>query len=161
MEKVHGSNFLWPEEMKSVHHLIMQQNEAFAWDDTQKGKFKEEFFPPVEMLTVEHKPWVLKNIPIPPGMYPRVCEAIKIKIDTETYEPSSSSYQLKWFTVIKKDRVNFRIIHSLEALNAVTIVHSGLLPASDALAEHFSGQSCGGILDLYIDYNECLLVESS
>lgn len=161
MEKVHGSDFLWPEEMKSVHHLIMQQNEAFAWDDTEKGKFKEEFFPPVEMPTVEHKPWVLKNIPIPPGMYPKVCEAIKVKMDAGTYESSSSSYRSKWFTVMKKDGVNFRIVHSLEALNAVTIAHSGLPPASDALAEHFSGRSCGGILDLYVGYDERLLAESS
>ena len=139
MEKEHGSDFLWPEEMKAVHHLIMQQNEAFTWDDTEKGKFKEEFFLPVEMPTVEHKPWVLKNIPIPPGMYPRVCEALKIKMDAGTYESSSSSYRSKWFTVMKKDGVNFRIVHSLEALNAVTIAHSGLPPASDTLAEHFSG----------------------
>ena len=139
MDKVHGSEFLWQEEKKVVHHLIMQQNEAFTWDDTEKGKFREEFFPPVEMLTIEHKLWVLKNILILPGMYQRVCEALKIKMDTGTYESLSSLYQSKWFTVMKKDGVNFRIVHSLEALNAVTIAHSGLPPASDALAEHFSG----------------------
>jgi hypothetical protein len=114
----------------------MQQNEAFAWDDTEKGKFQEEFFPPVEMLTIEHKPWVLKNILIPPGMYQKVCEAVKIKMDMGTYESSSSLYRSKWFTVMKKDGINFRIVHSLEALNAVTITHSGLPPASDTLAEH-------------------------
>jgi hypothetical protein len=89
------------------------------------------------MATVEHKLWVLKNIPITPGMYQKVCEAVKIKMDAGTYESSSSSYQLKWFMVMKKNRVNFRIVHSLEALNAVTITHSGLPPALDALAEHF------------------------
>ena len=60
-------------------------------------------------------------------------------MDAGTYESSSLSYQLKWFTVMKKDGVNFRIVHSLEALNAVTITHSGLPPVSDALVEHFSG----------------------
>src|ERR1700704_1626432 len=62
---------------------------------------------------------------------------------------------------MKKDGVNFRIVHSLEALNAVTIAHSGLPPASDALAEHFAGRSCGGILDLYVGYDERALDESS
>jgi hypothetical protein len=62
---------------------------------------------------------------------------------------------------MKKDGVNFRIVHSLEALNAVAIAHSGLPPASDALAEHFSGRSCRGILDLYLGYDEHLLAESS
>src|SRR5258708_7101761 len=82
-------------------------------------------------------------------------------MDTGTYESSSSSYRSKWITVMKKDGVNFRIVHSLEALNAVTIAHSGLPPASDTLAEHFSGRSCRGILDLYVGYDERLLAESS
>ena len=81
MDKVHGSEFLWPKEKKAVHYLIMQQNEAFAWDDTEKGKFQEEFFLPV---AIEHKPWVLKNIPILPGMYQKVCEALKTKMDAGT-----------------------------------------------------------------------------
>ena len=55
-EKVHKGNFLWPEERKLVHHLMMEQNQAFAWDDTERGRFKTEFFPPVVMPTIEHKP---------------------------------------------------------------------------------------------------------
>ena len=72
IDKVHDGEFLWPEERKLVHQVFMQQNEAFAWDDTERGRFKTEYFPPVEMPVVEHEPWVLKNIPIPPGMYDRV-----------------------------------------------------------------------------------------
>ena len=30
MDKVHNGDFLWPEERKLVHHLISEQNEAFA-----------------------------------------------------------------------------------------------------------------------------------
>ena len=65
--------------------MIADQNEAFAWDDSEKGTFKEEFFPPVEMAVKEHTPWVLKNIPIPPGIYDEVCKMIKVKIDAGTY----------------------------------------------------------------------------
>ena len=161
IDKVHDGEFLWPEERKLVHQVFMQQNEAFAWDDTERGRFKTEYFPPVEMPVVEHEPWVLKNIPIPPGMYDRVCEFIATKIKNGTYEPSSSSYRSRWFTVTKKDGHSFRIVHSLEPLNAVTIAHSGLPPAADSLAEHFSGRACGGILDLYVGYDERLLAEIS
>lgn len=161
IDKAHEGNFLWPEERKLVHQVFMQQNEAFAWDDTEKGSFRTDFFPPVDIPVVEHTPWVLKNIPIPPGMYERVCEFIATKIKAGTYEPSSSSYRSRWFTVTKKDGVSFRIVHSLEPLNAVTIAHSGLPPAADSLAEHFSGRACGGILDLYVGYDERLLAESS
>ncbi len=45
MDLVHGGDFLWEEERKLVHQLIMQQNEAFAWDDTEKGSFKTRILP--------------------------------------------------------------------------------------------------------------------
>ncbi len=41
---------------------------------------------------------------------------------------------------MKKDGKTFRIVHSLEPLNAVTIAHSGLPPAMESLAEHFAGR---------------------
>ena len=69
MDKVHKGDFLWPEERKLVHHLISEQNEAFAWDDSERGKFHEDMFPPIEMLVIKHILWALKNIPIPPGLY--------------------------------------------------------------------------------------------
>ncbi len=62
---------------------------------------------------------------------------------------------------MKKDGKTFRIVHSLEPLNAVTIAHSGLPPAMESLAEHFAGRACGGILDLYVGYDERLLAEVS
>lgn len=34
-DQVHKGDFLLPEEHKAVHHLMMEQNEAFAWDDTK------------------------------------------------------------------------------------------------------------------------------
>lgn len=62
---------------------------------------------------------------------------------------------------MKKDGKSFRIVHSLEPLNAVTIAHSGLPPAAEELAEHFSGRACGGILDLYVGYDKRILAEKS
>lgn len=54
-----------------------------------------------------------------------------------------------------------RLVHSLEPLNNVTIAHSGIPPAPDSLAEHFSGRSCGGIYNLYVGYDERILSEKS
>ena len=61
IKKAHDGDFLWPEERKLVHHLMVLQNEAFVWNDSQKGKFKEEYFPPVVMLVIAYQPWVLKS----------------------------------------------------------------------------------------------------
>ena len=161
IDNVHGENFLLPEERKLMHHFMMMQDKGFAWDDTERGRFREDFFPPIDMPVVPHKPWVLKNIPIPPGLYPQVCKVIKTKIDAGVYEPSNSSYRSRWFCVLKKDGVSLRLVHSLEPLNEVTIAHSGVPPATDGLAAQFAGRSCGGTFDLYVGYDERTLSESS
>ena len=161
MDKVHDKDFLLPEERKLMHHFMMEQNLGFAWDDSERGSFREDFFPPIDIPVIPHRPWVLKNIPIPPGLYPRVCEVIKTKIDAGVYEPSNSSYRSRWFCVLKKDGVKLRLVHSLEPLNEVTIAHSGVPPATENLAAQFAGRSCGGMFDLYVGYDERTLAESS
>ncbi|SJL13049.1 uncharacterized protein ARMOST_16486 [Armillaria ostoyae] len=161
IDKVHNEEFLWPEEQKLMHHFMMEQNEGFAWDDSERGAFKEEYFPPVTIPIIEHTPWVQKNIPIPPGIFDEVCKIIRTKIQAGVYEPSNSSYCLCWFCIVKKDGKSLRLIHSLEPLNTVTIKHSGVPPATDELAEHFAGRSCGATLDLYVGYDERTLDEGS
>lgn len=161
MDQAHDPDFLTLEERKLMHWMIAEHNEAFAWDDTERGKFKEEFFPPIEIPTIPHVPWVEKHFKIPPAIYDEVCRVIKRKIDAGVYEPSNSSYRSRWFCVIKKDGKSLRLVHSLEPLNRVTIAHSGLPPATEDLAMHFSGRACSGILDLYVGYDERQLAESS
>ena len=92
LDVVHSEEFLWPEEGKLMHWLVAEQNEAFAWDDMERGKFKEEFFPPIEIPTVAHILWVEKPFRIPLAIYDEVCQIIKRKIDAGVYEPSNSSY---------------------------------------------------------------------
>ena len=161
MDQVHEGEFLWPEERKLMHHLLMEQNEAFAWDDTERGRFREDFFPPIVIPTVEHTPWVYRNIPIPAGLYEQICALVQKKIEAGVYEPSNASYRSRWFTVAKKDGKSLRIVHSLEPLNAVTIAHSGVPPATEELASKFAGRACGGMFDLYVGYDERLLAEES
>lgn len=157
----HAGTFLHEEERDLVDQVMCLQNGGFAWDEDEKGSFKEEYFPPVDMPVIPHTPWVLRNIPIPPGIYDEVCKIIRHKIDTGVYEPSNSSYRSRWFCVVKKDGKKLRLVHSLEPLNAVTIAHSGLPPATEELAEAFAGLSCGGTLDLYVGYDERMLATPS
>ncbi|ETW82378.1 hypothetical protein HETIRDRAFT_314923, partial [Heterobasidion irregulare TC 32-1] len=105
-------------------------------------------------------------MPIPPGIYDEVCRLIKTKIAAGVYEPSNSSYRSRWFTVVKKTNstatgTKLHIVHSLEPLNAVTIQHSGVPLYTDQIAEQFAGRACGGILDLYVGYDERGLDEKS
>jgi Integrase zinc binding domain/RNase H-like domain found in reverse transcriptase len=156
-----NEGFLLEEERALLHHFMMLHQDAFAWNDSERGHFREDFFPPIDIPVVPHTPWVQRNIPIPPGLYDEVCEVIRRKLNAGTFEPSNSSYRSRWFCVVKKDGKSLRIVQSLEPLNEVTIQHSGVPPYTEQLAEHFAGRACGSMLDLYVGYDERALATSS
>ncbi|KZS99419.1 uncharacterized protein LAESUDRAFT_765550, partial [Laetiporus sulphureus 93-53] len=118
LDVAHQPGFLWPEERALMHAFMCLHNQAFAWSDSERGRFKSEYFPPIDFPVVPHQPWVQRNIPIPPGIYKEVCAIIKKKLDAGVYEPSNSSYRSRWFCVVKKDGKSLRLVHSLEPLNA-------------------------------------------
>jgi hypothetical protein len=64
--------FLWDEEVKLVEWLVKEQENAFAWEEAEKGRFDPEYFDPILLPTLDHIPWVFQNIPIPPGIYDKV-----------------------------------------------------------------------------------------
>lgn len=161
VDSQHPGDFLWPEERKLMHHFMMVQEMGFAWDDTEKGKFNEEYFPPVNMAVLPHTPWVLKNIPIPPGLLQQVIETVRTKIAAGTYEPSNSSYRSRWFAVAKKDTDAVRLVHDLQLLNKYTIQDSGMPPHVDTLGDSCGGKACYGILDLFVGYDERTLALAS
>ena len=154
LDKIHVGDFLLPEERKLLHQFICLQNQGFTWMDLERGHFCEDFFPPIDIPTIPHKPWAQQNIPIPPGIYDEVCWLIKCKIDAGVYELSNWSYCSKWFCVAKKDGKSLCIVHSLEPLNKVTIKHMGVTPFTDQIGKHFAGCACSGMLNLYVGYDE-------
>ena len=160
MDNLHPQGFLWPAEWDLMHHFVALQNEGFAWDNSECGHFREDFFPPVKITVVAHTPWVEGNIPIPPGIYDEVCQIIHVKMEAGVYEHSNSLYQSHWFCIAKKDGTSLCPVHSLEPLNAITIQHLGVTPFTEQIAEQFASHACGGLLDLYVRYDECTLVET-
>ena len=102
-------------------------------------KLQENYFEPIIIPTVPHTPWVECNIPIPPGIYDKVVRIIKENKKIGIYERSNSSYQSKWFCVLKKDGKSLQIIHDLQPLNVVTFKDSGALPILEFYAENLGG----------------------
>ena len=35
--EVNKDGFLWPEEVRLIHHLIKEHKDAFAWTEEEKG----------------------------------------------------------------------------------------------------------------------------
>ena len=85
-----------------MHHFMMLQDKGFAWDDSERGCFWTDFFPPVDFPVVPHTPWVQHNIPIPPSLYEDMCTIVQKKINAGVYERSNLSYCSCWFCVAKK-----------------------------------------------------------
>ncbi|TFK16932.1 hypothetical protein FA15DRAFT_548025, partial [Coprinopsis marcescibilis] len=118
---INETGFLTDEEVKLIHHFMKTFEAGFAWDETEKGMFSEEWLEPIRIPTIEHIPFCLGNIPIPRGLYDNVVKILKDKIASGVYEPSTSSYRSRWFCVLKKDGKSLRLVHDLQPLNGITI----------------------------------------
>jgi len=97
------NEFLWPEERWLVAHMLWLNKKGLAWEETEKEKFKDNYFLPVKIPVQEHMPWAWKTLPIPSGIHEKVISLIRKKVDSRVYELSYSSYRHQWFTVANKD----------------------------------------------------------
>ncbi|KAF9780984.1 hypothetical protein BJ322DRAFT_1112375 [Thelephora terrestris] len=136
-----GKDLLWPEEIKLAEWIVAQHHAAFAWTDEERGAFDPQYFAPIEIPHISHVPWVLKQGPIPCGILQEVIRIIEDKWRSGVYEPSSSSYNSRWFCVFKKDGKSLRLVHSLEPLNAVTVRNAAMPPYTKIVAEDFAARS--------------------
>lgn len=62
------NEFLWPEERKLVVEVLRSNELGLAWDESEKGRFRDDYLSPVVIPTIEHTPWVHRQPPIPPGI---------------------------------------------------------------------------------------------
>jgi hypothetical protein len=159
--KIGADGFLWPEEVKLVEWLFSYHEFAFAWNDSERGRFSEEYFDPIVIPHISHIPWVLKQGPVPPGILDEVVRIMKDKLESGVYESSNSSYRSRWFCVLKKDGRSLRVVHSLEPLNGVTIKDSAVPPMTDAIAESFACRSAYSVFDLYVSFDQRQLAPES
>ena len=156
---LNSDGFLWPEELKLVHHILKLNERALAWTEAEKGRFRDEYFTPVKIPVIEHVPWAHKNLPIPPGMLEDVIKLFKEKITAGVYEPSDASYRSRWFCVKKKNS-SLRLVHDLQPLNAVTIRNAGVPPIPNQIIESMAGRSCYSVLNLLVGYDHRTLDEA-
>jgi hypothetical protein len=149
-----GKGLLYPEEVKLAEWIVSSHDTAFAWTDEERGSFDPKYFAPIEIPHITHVPWVLRQGPIPRGILAEVVKIIESKWKSGVYEPSSSSYNSRWFCVFKKDGKSLRLVHSLEPLNGITVKNAAMPPYTDVVAEDFAGSSIYTTLDLYVSFDQ-------
>jgi len=145
-------NFLWPEEVKLVHHILKTNEHALAWTEAERSRFRDDYVSPVKIPTIAHTPWIHKNIPILTGILDEVIDIFKKKISAGVYEPSDASYRSRWFCVKKKTGA-LHIVHDLQPLNAVTICNAAVPPFVDQFVEGMAARACYTMIDLFVGYD--------
>ena len=65
---INADGFLWPEEEKLFAHILKLNEAALAFDESERGNFREDYFSPYIIPILPHEPWEYRNIPIPPGI---------------------------------------------------------------------------------------------
>ncbi|KAJ3885087.1 hypothetical protein GG344DRAFT_59747, partial [Lentinula edodes] len=80
------NEFLWPEEKLLAAHVLMNNEMALAWNEAEKGLFREDYFPPAKIPMIAHTPWADRTLPIPPGIRDKVIQHICDKIASGLYE---------------------------------------------------------------------------
>ena len=153
-------NFLWPEEVKLLTHILRINELGLAWTEAEKGRFRDDYVSPVKIPVIEHVPWIQKNIPIPTGILENVIQIFRDKLAAGVYKHSDASYRSRWFCVEKKNG-SLRLVHDLQPLNAVTVRNSGVPPLADQLIEAMAGRACYSMLDLFVGYDHRTLDVSS
>ena len=145
---INSQGFMWPEEEKLFIQVLLANEKALAFEETDRGTLHEDYFSPYIMPTIPHSAWEEKNIPIPPGIKDKVIELLKHKMDAGVYEHCQSAYRSKWFCVLKKSG-KLMLVHDLQALNAVSIRDAGGPPILDDFVEPFAGRQCYTVFDLF------------
>jgi hypothetical protein len=151
--RLNENGFLTSEELRIFEYILLINERAIAFDESEKGQFHDDYFSPYIFPTIDHTPWAESMIPVPPSLQDQVNELLREKLKNGTYERTEgTSYRSRWFTVKKKSGA-LRIVHNLEPLNRVTVKDVGLPPDLDEFAEGFAGRSIYSAFDVFSGFD--------
>ena len=147
---------LQPEERKLLQHVLCLNERSIAFDEKERGTFRSDYFSDYVIPTVEHEPWIEKNIPLAQGHKDELLRLLQEKINAGVYERAHTAYRSRWFYVLKKDG-GLRIVHDLQKLNGVTIRDSAVPPIIEEFVEAYAGRSVYTVLDMYWGFHARVL----
>ena len=143
-------------EERKLQHVIQINERSIAFDENERGTFRRDYFSDYIIPTIEHEPWIEKNIPLPQGYRDELIRLLKEKINAGVYERATTAYRSRWFYVKKKDG-GLRIVHDLQKLNSVTIRDSAVPPIIEEFVEAYAGRSVYTVLDMYWGFHARML----
>ncbi|KZV80435.1 hypothetical protein EXIGLDRAFT_567833, partial [Exidia glandulosa HHB12029] len=67
-----AEGFLTDDEVRLFEYIIERHQQVFAWEETERRRFKDDYFPPIKFPVVPHEPWTDRHIPIPHAIRDRL-----------------------------------------------------------------------------------------
>lgn len=76
------------EEKRMLKYVIVLNGRSIAFDESERGTFRRDYFSDYQIPVVDHIPWMDKNIPLPKGYVDEIIRMLKEKISAGVYEES-------------------------------------------------------------------------
>ncbi|PIL30703.1 hypothetical protein GSI_06871 [Ganoderma sinense ZZ0214-1] len=155
--------FLSEEEVDLLAFVVVSYSRAFAWEYEEKGFFDPQYFPDYKIPYIEHTPWQVPPIPLPPALRQAVRDEVRRFEDLGRFEPSTSSYRSPLWWVEKKpgSKPPIRLVIAVEMLNSVAVRDASLPPNINDFAESFVGYSIYMAADMFSGFDARILDVSS
>jgi hypothetical protein len=150
---IESNAYIWPEEQKLFQHVLAINERSIAWTDEERGTFLDTYLSPHIIPVVEHEPWQYRPLPIPKGREKEVVAILETKKKLGIYQASTSAYNSRIFCVMKKGKNEFRIVHDLQPMNAVTIRNAMVPPNIGEFVEEAAGRQIYTMLDMYSGFD--------
>lgn len=145
--------FLSEDEISLLMWVLRQNENAIAFDDSERGCFKQKYFPDYIIETVPHIPWAIRPLRVPESVKEEMNDMLRDQKESGNLETSESSYRSRMF-VVQKPKGGLRIVHDLQPLNLVSVQDVMLPPNVSEFAEDFIGYAIYGTMDLYSGYHQ-------
>ena len=174
IRKLNIGEHLTTNERDLFLEMLFNREAAIAFDSAEKGRFHDFIEPPHVITTVPHKAWQAASFRIPPALRETSVRLMQDSLACGTIERSFGPYRNPWFLVEKtgfeedeegelvldsagKPFKRYRLIHSAQKINAVSIRDASLPLAVEEFSERFAGYPVVSLVYLFSRYDQCTL----
>ena len=147
-------DWLWPEERAMFDEMMINREEAIAFEWKEVRKIHPDVSPPIMIKTMPHQAWQEKNFPCPKALVPVVVKMLLERLERGVLEKCNGPYRNPWFLVAKKLAGTYRLINAAMKMNSVTLRDANLPPSVDEFSEEFAGCQIASLIDFFSGYDQ-------
>ncbi|KAF8307482.1 hypothetical protein DL93DRAFT_2043946, partial [Clavulina sp. PMI_390] len=94
-------DFLSDEELNLLVYILLINEKAIAFEDSERGRFKSKYFPDYIMQTVDHVPWEYPQHPYPLAKKAEMIRLLREQVKAGNLEIAEGPYRSRIFAIEK------------------------------------------------------------